>query len=117
MLKLNLIALFRILMNKISTPEELEESLGEDLKALRLQKNIDRRTLCARAGVSEHALRNLEGGKGTTLKTLVRVLKALERESWLDKIAPRTSINPLHLVKEKAQRQRARRKKHAKEEI
>jgi len=104
-------------MKRALTPEELEELLGKNLKALRLQKNIDRKTLCARAGVSEHALRNLEDGKGTTLKTLIRTLKALERESWLSTIAPKTSINPLHLVREKAPRQRARRKNHAKEKI
>ena len=100
----------------ILTPEELEVVVGEDIKALRLQKNIDRKTLCMRAGVSEHALRNLEGGEGTTLKTLIRILKALKRESWLSQIAPKTSINPLHLVKDKKQRQRARRKKHVAEE-
>ena len=104
-------------MKRISTPEELEESLGEDIKSLRLQKNIDRKTLCARAGVSEHALRNLEDGKGTTLKTFIRILKALERESWFNTIAPKTSINPLHIVRAKEQRQRARRKKHAEKEI
>lgn len=103
-------------MKIISTPEELEQTLGEDMKALRLQKNIPRKILCARAGISENALRNLEGGKGTTLKTLIRVIKALNRESWLEQIAPKTSINPLHLVKQKEQRQRARRKKHAEEE-
>lgn len=100
-------------MNSISTPDELELILGEDIKTLRLQKNIDRRTLCQQAGVSEHALRNLEGGKGSTLKTLIKVLKALKREGWLSQIAPVTSINPLHIVKDKIQRQRARRKKHA----
>ncbi len=104
-------------MKIISTPEEREESLGEDIKALRLQKNITRKTLCARAGISEHALRNLEDGKGTTLKTFIRILKALERESWLDTIAPKTSINPLHLIAKKEQRQRARRKKYAEEKI
>lgn len=103
-------------MKQISTPEELEYSLGENIKTLRLQKNIPRETLCERAGVSVSALRNLEGGKGATLKTLIRVLKALNRESWLEQIAPSTSINPLHLTKEKAQRQRARRIKHAKKE-
>lgn len=101
-------------MKMILTPQELEESLGEDIKTLRLQKNIARRTLCAIAGVSENALRNLEGGKGTSLKTLIRVIKALNREDWLNQVAPRTSINPLHLVREKEQRQRARSKKHAK---
>lgn len=103
-------------MKRISTPEELEFSLGEDVKALRLQKNIARKILCERAGISVSALRNLEGGKGATLKTLIRVLKALNRESWLEQISPRTSINPLHLTKEKEQRQRARRKKHAEKE-
>lgn len=103
-------------MKTISTAEELEGVLGEDIKALRLQKNIDRKTLCARAGVSEHALRNLEGGKGSTLKTLIRIVKALHREDWLSLVAPQTSINPLHVVREKEHRQRARRKKHAKDQ-
>jgi transcriptional regulator with XRE-family HTH domain len=97
------------------TPEELEASLGEDIKALRLQKNIDRHSLCTRAGVSENALRNLEGGKGTTLKTLIRVMKSLNREDWLSQAAPKISINPLHLIQENKQRQRARRKKHDKD--
>jgi transcriptional regulator with XRE-family HTH domain len=100
-------------MKTISTQEELEKIFGEDIKALRLQKNIPRKILCAQAGISENALRNLEGGGGSTLKTLIKVLKALERESWLEQIAPQTSINPLHLVKQKEQRQRARRKKYA----
>ena len=100
-------------MKTMSTPKELEEALGEDIKALRLQKNIARRSLGAIAGVSENALRNLEGGKGTSLKTLIRVVKALNREDWLNLVAPKTSINPLHLVREKQPRQRARSKKHA----
>jgi transcriptional regulator with XRE-family HTH domain len=110
-----IIGFFETLMKKISTPDELEYSLGEDVKALRLQKNIDRRTLCARAGVSENALRNLEGGKGTTLKTLIRVMKALNREDWFSQAAPKASINPLYFIREKKQRQRARRKKYDKE--
>jgi transcriptional regulator with XRE-family HTH domain len=104
-------------MNRTSTPAELEYILGEDIKVLRLQKNIPRKILCQRAGISENALRNLEGGKGATLKTFIRILKALNRESWFETIAPKTSINPLHFTKEKEQRQRARRKKHAKKEI
>lgn len=104
-------------MKIASTPEEMELMLGGNIKALRLQKNLARKILCTRAGISENALRNLEGGKGATLKTLIKVLKALNRETWLEGIAPRTSINPLHLTKENEQRQRARRTKHAEKEI
>jgi transcriptional regulator with XRE-family HTH domain len=101
-------------MNRLSTPSELEEMLGEHIKTLRLQKNIDRQSLCAQAGVSETALRNLEGGKGATIKTLTRVVKALNKESWLHSLAPAASINPLHVVRNQSQRQRASRKQHVK---
>ena len=103
-------------MGNISTPQELEAALGESLKALRLQKNLNRRILCERAGISENALRHLEGGKGATVKTLVRVIRALDREGWLTGISPQISINPLHMIREKQPRQRASRRTHGKKE-
>lgn len=93
----------------ISTPQELEAALGENLKALRLQKNLNRQSLCERAGISESALRHIEGGKGATLKTLIRVVRALDRESWLTGLSPQVTINPLHMVRAKQPRQRASR--------
>ncbi len=95
-------------MTAFLTPQELAEMLGENIKTLRLQKNNDRRSLCAQAGISETALRNLEGGKGATVNTFIRVMKALNKIEWLNQIAPTASINPLHIVKNK-QRQRASR--------
>jgi transcriptional regulator with XRE-family HTH domain len=103
-------------MDIISTPQELEAMLGENIKALRLQKNLDRQTLCDQAGISENALRHLEGGKGATLKTLIRVVKALDRESWLTGIAPQVSINPLHMIRAKRPRQRASRRTYDKKD-
>ena|SRR5579864_8270727 len=103
-------------MNRISTPQELETMLGENLKALRLLKNLARKTLCKQAGISESALRHLEGGQGATLKTLIRVVKTLDRESWLTSIAPQVSINPLHMVRAKHPRQRASRRTYGKKE-
>jgi transcriptional regulator with XRE-family HTH domain len=103
-------------MEQISTPQELEAILGENIKALRLQKNLDRKTLCDQAGISQNALRHLEGGKGATLKTLIRIVKALDRESWLNGIAPQVSINPLHMIREKKPRQRASRRNYGKKE-
>ncbi len=103
-------------VKQISTPQELEIILGENLKALRLQKNLNRKSLCEQAGVSENALRHIEGGKGATLKTLVRVVRALEREDWISGIAPQISINPLHMVRGKPQRQRASKRTNGKKE-
>jgi transcriptional regulator with XRE-family HTH domain len=92
------------------TPQEMEAALGARLKQLRLSKGLDQITLAGRAGISEKALRNLEGGEGSTLKTLLSVIRALGREDWLKTIAPIATINPLHLTREARPRQRAPRK-------
>ncbi|HUG72898.1 MAG TPA: helix-turn-helix transcriptional regulator, partial [Steroidobacteraceae bacterium] len=69
--------------------------------------NIDQQTLAARAGISVGALKNLENGRGSTIRTLVAVLKALDRADWLSTIAPVASINPLTHTESATPRQRA----------
>lgn len=91
------------------TPDEMETALGEQLKALRLNKNLDQKTLAERADVSVRALRSLEAGHGSTIKTLVRVVRALGRQAWLDTVAPLATINPLTLTRQAQPRQRASR--------
>ena len=94
----------------IQTQAELESALGESLRALRLDRNIDQKTLAERAGISVRAVKNLEGGLGSTLKSLVAVLRALDREDWLKTIAPVATINPLTMPRGAQPRQRARRR-------
>jgi len=95
-------------MDTHQTVEELELALGASMKALRLDLNIDQQTVAARAGISIGALKNLENGRGSTVRTLVSVLRALEREDWLTTIAPVASINPLTHTPSATPRQRAR---------
>lgn len=90
------------------TPEELVTGIGQQLRDLRLMRNVDQVTLAARAGVSVGALKNLESGEGANLTTFVKVLRALDRAQWLAGLAPVATINPLTLVKRGAPRQRAR---------
>lgn len=100
-----------------NTPEELQAVLGERLRRLRLDRNFDQRTAAEKAGVSERALRNLEAGRGSTVETLLRVLKALEYLQGIDILAPETSINPLDLLRQRKAPQRARRKIKSPKEI
>ena len=92
--------------------DECEIVLGNTIKTLRLFKNLNRIELCKKANVSMNALRHLEGGKGATVKTLIRVVKALDKQSWLDNLAPLVSINPLRVKRygNYVPRQRALRK-------
>jgi transcriptional regulator with XRE-family HTH domain len=89
------------------TPAEMEALLGGRLKTLRVHRNLDQVTLAARAGISVRALRNLENGSGSSLHTLIVVLRHLGRESWLETIAPVPTINPLMVTRQAKPRQRA----------
>lgn len=95
--------------HSFSAPNELQELLGERLKRLRLGRNLDQRTTAEKAGISEKALRNLEGGRGSTVETLLRVLKALDYLQGIDLLAPEATVNPLDLLRQAKQPQRARR--------
>jgi transcriptional regulator with XRE-family HTH domain len=81
--------------------------LGGQVRALRLRENLDQRALAERAGVGLSALKNLESGKGATLKTFIKTLRAIGRADWLETLAPVVSISPLQMLKSKPVRQRA----------
>lgn len=103
-------------MDQVLDPEELEVRLGEAVRAVRLQKNLDQISLAKQAGVSVTALKHLESGEGAGVKTLIKIIRALGREDWITQLAPVVSINPLHMVKEKSERQRAGRRVRGKKE-
>ncbi len=86
---------------------ELEAEFGQQLRLLRLRQNIDQRQLAGQAGVALNVVKRLEAGRGATLKSLIRVLRALGRTDWLNTLAPVVSVSPLQMAKTKATRQRA----------
>jgi transcriptional regulator with XRE-family HTH domain len=95
-------------MNSVKqTVGEWEFGLGQQVRAIRLRLNFDQLTLADSAGISLTALKNLETGKGAAVKTLIRVLRALNRVEWLDTLAPPVSISPLQMLKSKKVKQRA----------
>jgi transcriptional regulator with XRE-family HTH domain len=98
------------------TPEELQSELGRRLQRLRLSRNLDQRTAAEKAGITRAALQNLEAGRGSSVKTLVRTLKALNYLEGIEILAPETTVNPLALLKTKRLPRRAHRPRTAKPE-
>lgn len=90
-----------------ATVDEWLVRLGEDVKQLRLSKNVAQLDLAKQAGISRSALVNLESGSGATLSTLVGVLRVLGREDWLAGLAPRVTVSPIDAMKLGHRRQRA----------
>jgi DNA-binding XRE family transcriptional regulator len=87
---------------------ELQALLGEQLQALRQSKDLDQITTAEKAGISEKALRNLEAGRGSTVESFLRVLKALDSLDGLELLAPKPSVSPLALLRSSKARQRVR---------
>lgn len=103
-------------MEIIKQTEDWEADLGEQVRQLRLRANFDQQSLARRAGIGLSALKNLESGKGATLKTLIKTLRALDRAAWLETLAPNVSISPLQMLKTQPVRQRASRPRKPKAE-
>jgi len=79
------------------SPRELQVLLGSQIQELRVSRNLDQITTAEKAGISEKALRNLEAGRGSTVETLVRVLKALDSLDGLRMLAPKPTVSPIAL--------------------
>ena len=95
------------------TPRELAEELGARLRTHRINRRLEQAELSARAGISERTLRGLELGQGSTVETLLRVMKALDLMQGLEALAPRPTVDPLAMLKSLSPPQRVRKRKGA----
>lgn len=77
------------------TVEEWEREVGAQIRAARIDADLDQESLARIAGVSVGAVRNLERGYGSSLATLIRVVRALDRTDWLEALAPQVAVSPL----------------------
>lgn len=76
-------------------------ALGAQVRALRLQQDLDQATVAERAAVSLSALKALEAGRGSSLRTVVRVARALGRDDWLDEFFEEPTLSPIALARER----------------
>ena len=92
------------------TVQEWEELIGEQVRDARVASRLDQARLAALANVSVGALSNLERGKGSSLKTLVAVVRALGRTEWLEALRPSVAVSPMQMLraKQRSSRQHVR---------
>jgi transcriptional regulator with XRE-family HTH domain len=90
------------------TVAEWERHVGDQIRTLRVASDLDQAGLAALADVSVGALSNLERGKGSSLKTVVAVLRALGRTDWLEALAPSVTVSPIAMLRAKQRGGRTR---------
>lgn len=104
----------------VGSTRDLETELGLKVRRMRLRQDRTQRELADDANISLSALKGLETGRGSGVRTLILVARALGRTDWLESFAPpESSISPLKLWSEQnepdiGKRKRASRKRDAK---
>ncbi len=88
--------------------DEWEAAIGAQVRAARIAANLGQSELAARADISLGAVKNLEAGKGSSLKTLVRAVRALGRTDWLESLTPPITVSPLAMLSSKGSAARTR---------
>lgn len=81
------------------------------MRAIRLSRNLRQSELAAKAGLSLRSVHNLEAGAGSTIESLVRVLKALDASDALEMLAPQPQVSPLQVLRQGAQARRQGRRR------
>ena len=72
------------------TVGEWEALVGDQVRRVRIAKDVDQAGLAELADISVGAVSNLERGKGSSLRTLIAVLRALGQTEWLSRWPPRS---------------------------
>jgi transcriptional regulator with XRE-family HTH domain len=91
-----------------ATTQEILQEIGRRLARYRLQQNRTIAELAHAAGLGTATVKRAEAGRGPTLETIVRLLRALGRIEALDAFLPAPLVSPLQLAELKGrERQRA----------
>ncbi|HEY3301306.1 MAG TPA: helix-turn-helix domain-containing protein [Methylophilaceae bacterium] len=91
--------------NIMRSIEDFEFELGEQVRNLRIKRELDQKGLASNANISLGALMNLENGRGSTLKTMIKVLRILGREDWLLMLSPQSAISPLAMLRDQKKKE------------
>jgi transcriptional regulator with XRE-family HTH domain len=93
---------------------DLKVDLGDRVRQMRLSRNLDQRTVADKAGISLRALSKLENGRGSTVETFLRTLRALDYVKGIEALAPQPTVNPIALLNSPSPPRRVRRPRKGK---
>lgn len=82
----------------VETLDAWEGRVGEAVRRLRIEAGYDQAELAERANVSRSAVQGLEQGRGSRLRTVLAVLRALDRVDAFDAIMPPAGPTPLEAL-------------------
>lgn len=95
-----MVILDRIMTITFKSTSDYEFLIGEQIRQVRFRNGLDQIQLAKAANISLGAVKNIESGKGSSLKTLVKILRTLNEEKWLETLSPENSISPIRVLRD-----------------
>lgn len=78
------------------TDQAVLEEIGARLRNARLERNLSQEALAEAAGIGRVTLQRIEEGvSGSSLPTLIRILRALDLSEGLDQLVPEATPGPV----------------------
>jgi transcriptional regulator with XRE-family HTH domain len=88
---------FTHMIEFLSNPQ-IEQELGKRLKNRRLDLNLSQEQIAIRSGLSRRTITAIEHGEGSTLTTLIALLRALNALDTLESFLPDPGISPIAMT-------------------
>lgn len=88
-----------------ATDREIQEAIGQRLRALRKARGMSQEEAAGRADLARSTVHEAEAGKNPTLNTLVRLLRVYGRLGALDTFIPEPTISPMERLRERKAKQ------------
>lgn len=78
--------------------------VGDQVRSLRRRAGLTQAELARQAEVGVSTVKGLESGQGTNLTSVVRVIRVLGRDDWLDLLDPddEPTVSPMRLLEERS---------------
>ena len=76
------------------TDEDILKKIGSKLKDIRISQNIKQSDVSEKSGISMFSISQMENGHNTSILSLVKVLKALDRMDMLEKFFSPPEVDP-----------------------
>ena len=77
-----------------------QQDLGEQIRRGRISLNLTQVELARNANIGVSAVRALEAGRGSSLRSFIRVIGALDRQEWLAQLWPDTALSPVAIMRD-----------------
>jgi transcriptional regulator with XRE-family HTH domain len=86
------------MMSPLMSDTQIEQELGNRLKNHRLDLNLTQEEVAERSGLSRRTISAIENGEGSTLGTLIAMLRALNALDTLESFLPDPGISPIAMT-------------------